>query len=534
MGIADLFKPRWRHHDEKIRAEAVKKLTKEAILRELALHDPAPRVRATAAGKLTDLDLVRQIVRNRREDSAVRKAAMSRLEDKPDAMLQLAVESLDLATFRAVAEFFPGQDALAGIAVAAQDREVALEASSRIVNQKLLEQVIHQSPDPQVRADAVSRLHDQKFLMGLARNEADEPVRLKAVEKLTDMTVLAEIAAGDSSPAVRAAAYQRLRDPDQLARGLEDPEEIVRLAALRKIRDPQVMARVAVDDSSKTVRKDAVKRLVGDEFLLQVVKESSDPDIRYIAVGRMSTNEELIIGNIMTDPDPELRKVGLTHLRTSAAIINVVIDDPDIELRFMALNRLTDPEDLALVLERSDGLFIRAAVRIRQGDCGPFFELLSRLDAENRELLLRLLDYDCLAHVIHAAPDPKSLELMMHVFQEGFCARHIHITEDDNTCSCMVCGAHVNDFLENSRCVRCGMTMTADDIRPGWYFFAVTDAGTELVGICLECGASGEIVAEVDGESFALKPGNIKRIISFREYEELREKLWQANLVLST
>ncbi len=532
MGITDLFKARWKHPDENVRAEAVAKIDKEEILEELALHDISPSVRAAAAGKIKNLEQVKTIAQNNQEDFVVRKAAMQQLEDDPETLLQIAVYILDRESFCQVANLYSNQEMLARVAIYAQNEEVALEASSRIINQKLLEQIVFYSQVPNIRADAAARLHDQKILAGLAREDKECSVRLKAVEKLTDMDVLSEIAAKDAIPEIRAGAVLRLRDPEQLAKAATDPEKVVRRAAVKKITDPVTLAWIAVNDTSKTVQTEAVEKLIGDEHLLQVVKESYDPEIRCIAVSRMSNNEELITANVFSDPDIEVRKAGLMHLRTPEAIANVALTDPDLSLRFMALNRLEEPETLGAIRKSCDDPIMLAVINIKLGDCKPFAQLLPQLDTAMADKLLRLLDLECMDKLLHSCRERTVAEPLMRVFREEFCAKHIHVTEDNRTCSCLVCDAHVNDFLEDSKCTRCGLELLPADIQPGHYFFATTDAGTELVGICLEHGDDDTILANIGPEKMTMKIGNIKKIVSLEEYEMLKDKLWQATLVI--
>ncbi len=532
MSITDLFKSRWKHPDEHVREEAVKKLDKDDIIEELAQHDPSPLVRAAAVAKLKNPELIKTIAQTQEEDFSVRKEAMQLLEDDHETLLQIAAYLLDLPSFKAVNGLYTNQEMLARIAIYAQDPEVALEAAARIVNQKLLEQITFHGQIPSGRAETASRLHDQKVLAGLARDDKESAVRLKAVEKLTDMETLSVLAFEDPLPEIRAAAVGRLRDPEKLAQAMADPEKSVRRAALKKINDPVTIAWVAVNDTSKTVQTEAIEKLIGDEYLLQVVKESYDPEIRCIAVGRMSNNEELITANIFSDPAPEVRKAGLMHLRTPEAIANVAVTDPDMGIRFMAMNRLETPEDLNLVFTGSSEPQMRATVQAKLGNCQPFAELLPQLDEATRDQWLRLLDYASMDILLHTLRKPEFAGPLMKIFKEQFCDKYIHITEDNRTCACMVCDAHVNDFLTDATCTRCGLELHEKDIQPGYYFFAQTDAGTELVGVCLELTDGDTILADIGSEKAPMKLGNIRKIISAQEYEMLKDKLWQATLVI--
>jgi hypothetical protein len=54
MRISELFRPKWKHPDEKIRKAAVEKLTSQEKLAEVAKNDQERSIRHIAAAKLTD------------------------------------------------------------------------------------------------------------------------------------------------------------------------------------------------------------------------------------------------------------------------------------------------------------------------------------------------------------------------------------------------------------------------------------------------------------------------------------------------
>ena len=530
MSITDLFKPRWKNPDEHVRAEAVTKLDNAGIIEELALHDPSPLVRAAATAKLTNNELIKKIAEMPEQDFTVRKAAMNLLEDDQETLAQIAVYLLSHDEFKTLSHLYSNQDTLARIAIYGQKEDVALEAAMRIINQKLLEQIALHSSLLNVRVDAVSRLHDHKMLAELAGNDPEQLIRHKAVEKITDMELLARIAKNDPVPEVRAGAVSRLRDQPYLQEALLDPEEIVRMAALKKLHDPQVIANVAINDASANIRREATNKIIGDDFLLQVVQQAADPEIRSIAVSRMSNNEEMIINHVFNDPDPAVRRVGLAHLHTPELIADIAVSDTDTPIRFSALNRIEDDEVLKSIQTRCSDVRMKTVIDIKLGDCAPFFEMFPQLDDAGRSRLLRLLDYPCMDALLHSR-NQNHLESIMEIYKEEFCSRYIHITENEHTCSCMVCETHVNDFVVDSKCPRCGMDVLVKDIQPGSCFFGVNEVGSDMVGICMEHLDPETITADSNDEKIVIPLKNIQRIISFNEYIELKDKLWQANLV---
>jgi hypothetical protein len=55
MAFLDSFRPKWRHSSPSVRLSAVKALTDQAVLAQVAKTDPAPEVRDAAAERLTEL-----------------------------------------------------------------------------------------------------------------------------------------------------------------------------------------------------------------------------------------------------------------------------------------------------------------------------------------------------------------------------------------------------------------------------------------------------------------------------------------------
>src|SRR4051794_20947517 len=79
MGIADLFRPKYRHSDVRVRTEAVKALTSDdvAILTQVARTDRDIGVRRLAIEKIDEADIVADIAAAESERS-LRELASAR------------------------------------------------------------------------------------------------------------------------------------------------------------------------------------------------------------------------------------------------------------------------------------------------------------------------------------------------------------------------------------------------------------------------------------------------------------------------
>ena len=77
MGIADLFRPKWKHSDAEVRATAVQKLGPEEMeaLVAIASNDDDPAVRRIAIKKIDDPEILAKLAQNDPERTLQRMAA---------------------------------------------------------------------------------------------------------------------------------------------------------------------------------------------------------------------------------------------------------------------------------------------------------------------------------------------------------------------------------------------------------------------------------------------------------------------------
>ena len=74
----NVFRPKWKHSDWRVRLAAVQKLTDQPLLADIAKNAVEQIVRTTAALKLTDQAVLAEIAKND-FDPLVRAAAAERL-----------------------------------------------------------------------------------------------------------------------------------------------------------------------------------------------------------------------------------------------------------------------------------------------------------------------------------------------------------------------------------------------------------------------------------------------------------------------
>jgi len=226
MGIADLFRPKHRHSDVRVRTEAVKALT----------HD--------------DATILVQVARTDR-DIGVRRLAIGKIEE---------------ATV------------LADIAAAESERSLRDFAGERAA---LLWQSSACSDDEHEANEALSgimKLGEQHALVEVAVNAALPAVRKRAFGELRDPRALAELAKGDAPQDIRLAAVGRIDDGDVLrAIAIDTTIKEVGLAAVDKLDDADRLENVAQKAKNKAVRQRA-RKIVQEIAEAERVKTPGVPD----------------------------------------------------------------------------------------------------------------------------------------------------------------------------------------------------------------------------------------------------------------
>ena len=191
MGIADLFRPKYRHSDVRVRSEAVRALTNDdaAILVQVARTDRDIGIRRLAIEKIHEADVLADIAAAETERSL-----------------------RDYAGERA-AELW--QD----VACGADDAEAAGAALTGIIklgDQHALVEVAGHAALPAVRKRAFGELRDPRALSELAKGDAPQELRLAAVARIDDGDVLRALAIDTTQKEVGLAAVDKLDDLDRL------------------------------------------------------------------------------------------------------------------------------------------------------------------------------------------------------------------------------------------------------------------------------------------------------------------------------
>ena len=210
MALGDLFRPKHKHSDASVRAEAVQGLGGEdaALLAEIARSDDDPHVRRLAMEKLTDPDLLAQLASSE-PDPAVRAQARSRAVDR---FLSAALSGQgDPEAAILWLAGFDEQRPLAQLACRAPSPLHRRHALERLSDPRALAEVVREAREQDVALGALSRLDDLEALRSLAMDLDSRDRGAAVVDRIEDESTLAAIASRAKNKGVRARANKRLQ-----------------------------------------------------------------------------------------------------------------------------------------------------------------------------------------------------------------------------------------------------------------------------------------------------------------------------------
>ncbi len=209
--LGRFLKPRWQHRDPNVRVRALEALGTDKpenreILAARAREDEDPRARAAAAGRVTDLQELNQLIE----------------QDPAEEVRYQAARQMERL--------------LAGLDEQSPERDYRLRLIEQTDNQAALYFVALRSPDDACRHAAVNRLAEPESLLELALYGHDEPLRVAAAQQLQDPDALKRLTREGRDKRVARTARETLKARrSEQARREEQQQELDRLE--RELRD---------------------------------------------------------------------------------------------------------------------------------------------------------------------------------------------------------------------------------------------------------------------------------------------------------
>ncbi len=263
MSLFDLFRPRWRHSDPEVRAEAVRQLGDDDrdLLLRIVSKDADARVRKIALKKIDDPAVLAGLAESD-PDEALRKTAGERAGE----LLVAAATGGDAAKATAALALLKAPRAIAEVARRAAVEEVRKQALAKLDDASALADVARNAEDPEIRRAATARITDVASLREIAIHDTAKEVGLAALAKISDEGALELILKRAKSKAVKAAARDRLM-PSQP----ETPTAPARPAAKTREVSPEAKRRARLaqlshlaEEAAKVADLDQATTALGD------------------------------------------------------------------------------------------------------------------------------------------------------------------------------------------------------------------------------------------------------------------------------
>src|SRR5262245_30279368 len=275
MGLADLFRPKHRHSDVRVRSEAVRSLGRDdvTILVQVAKTDRDPAVRRIAIEKLEEADVLADIAAGESERT-LRDLAGARA-----AELWTSVAcGMDLDE---------ASEALAGV-IKLGDQRALVEAAGKAALPAIRKRALTELRDPrglaelaktagqhETRLEAVSRIDDPDVLRALATDATSKEIGLAAVDKLDEPELLESVAQKAKNKAVRQRARKIVTEMNEAERAARPAiaDEVKR----RRAEKSQLIRQVeAVVDSFEFARSSEIVRAAERDFAALAAGDDAD------------------------------------------------------------------------------------------------------------------------------------------------------------------------------------------------------------------------------------------------------------------
>ena len=208
MGLADFFRPKWKHSDVSVRSAAVKQLDVEEInnLVEVVKNDRDEGVRRLAIKKITDAEVLNDLAKKDLQGS-LRQLAVDRAAF---LWVSVAIQEGNESESSAALQKLDDQEALAEVAKRAQISSISIAALNRLTDPRMLAEVARSTKNPEFRDEALGQITDIAVLRGLAIDETRKEVAGVILDRLDDRESVEAIAQRGKSKAVRTRAKRKL------------------------------------------------------------------------------------------------------------------------------------------------------------------------------------------------------------------------------------------------------------------------------------------------------------------------------------
>ncbi len=245
MGIADLFRPNWKHSKHSVRLAAVKELDPAEVttLLEIAETDPASELRELALARIEDAEA---------------------LEEFADRIAEANADLAHTARQRA-------DDLWMTAATQGEVPDMAESALARVSGEEALSDVVRRSPLEPIQRLALERMQDPRSLAEVVKHTRDQELASLALSQIDDCGILRGLVLEEPRREIAGLALDRIEDPESL-KLLSHRAKVksIRTRAKRKLEQQQ-----APDEQEQAAALADKKRHAQRVQLLRQVEEAT-------------------------------------------------------------------------------------------------------------------------------------------------------------------------------------------------------------------------------------------------------------------
>jgi hypothetical protein len=326
-----------------------------------AWRNKNPSVRRPAVAELRDPAALIQVLCVE-EDADIARIAAARIVDL--GRVDLLVETLNARRMTTI----PAIDATRECLEVFQRQQQAEEQRRRSQSSDpaTLLRVVLECGDVKVALEALSRIQDQRVLAEALRRSSYERVMDAARAKINDPLVLREMVEDSRFHGVheRVLALQRLGDPAyhaSVAMNARLPHEL-QLAALKLLREPAALRQVALASENASLRYEAID-LVDDDVRAEMAMTDPDSKRRSAAADRI--RDAAVLERLaLTASDGGVRRVA-SRRQQEGDRLERLARSADADVREVAISKLRDPGLLRRLLESEKHQRVRGAIEAR-------------------------------------------------------------------------------------------------------------------------------------------------------------------------
>jgi hypothetical protein len=278
MGFVDLFRPKHRHSDVRVRSEAVRALANDEIevLLQIAKTDRDPAVRKIAIEKIGDADVLADLTTTEKDDALIDLAGARAASLWTSVACGGDVEAAGKALTGLVR--LEQQRAVAEVAARAELPSLRKRAMTELRDPRALAELAKTASQPETRMEAVARIDDDEVLRALATDAMIKEVGLAAVDRLDDPELLEAVAQKAKNKAVRQRARKVVTEMEEAERAARPKvsDELKRRRAERA----QLLRRLdAVVESFDFVKATAEVKAVEAAWAAIAERDADEQDV---------------------------------------------------------------------------------------------------------------------------------------------------------------------------------------------------------------------------------------------------------------